>query len=67
MDPWLHVSVIILHIVDKFAKTPEDIGFYFHKLFWVYLLYIFLTDLVDIVLVKVRNQLCQVNENKRSC
>ena len=67
MDPWLHVSVIILHIVDEFAKTPEDIGFYFHKLFWVYLLYIFLTDLVDIVLVKVRNQLCQVNENKRSC
>jgi hypothetical protein len=55
MDPWLHVSVIILHIVDEFAKTPEDIGFYFHKLFWVYLLYIFLTDLVDIVLVKVRN------------
>ena len=67
MHPWLHVSVIILHIFDEFAKTPEEISFYFYKLFWVHLLYIFLTDLVDVVLVKVRNQLFQVNENKRSC
>jgi hypothetical protein len=64
--PRLHLSVIILYIINQFAQAPEYVSLNFYQSLRVKLLDVLFTDLINVVLVKMRQKLSEIDENKWS-